>query len=173
MSVGDLVYTHLCSHFTCTALILHPVQLARPSMRSLRGSGKLAYMCCMCWSSCVHQPLTIVSSHICTTSHLCLISHLYNLSLCVSCSVPPLPTPFLPHSPPPIHDLSHPHLPAPPPTPPLLHQVKPDTVIEVWKSGLDKMAAVTAAGLRGIYSTCWYLNIFYYGADDHWKQVRV
>ena len=33
------------------------------------------------------------------------------------------------------------------------------------------MAAVTKAGLRGIYSTCWYLNYFYYGADDHWKEV--
>ena len=49
--------------------------------------------------------------------------------------------------------------------------MKPDTVIEVWKSNLDKMAAVTKAGLRGIYSTCWYLNYFYYGADDHWKEV--
>ena len=49
--------------------------------------------------------------------------------------------------------------------------MKPDTVIEVWKSNLDKMAAVTKAGLRGIYSTCWYFNYFYYGANDHWKQV--
>ena len=48
-------------------------------------------------------------------------------------------------------------------------QVKPDTVIEVWKAGHDSRAAVTKAGLKAIYSACWYLNLFHYGAD--WGQV--
>ena len=51
-----------------------------------------------------------------------------------------------------------------------LFQVKPDTVIEVWKAGHDSRAAVTKAGLKAIYSACWYLNLFSYGAD--WGKVR-
>ena len=34
----------------------------------------------------------------------------------------------------------------------------------VWEEIFDN-------GLKGIYSTCWYLNYFYYGANDHWKEV--
>jgi hexosaminidase len=44
-------------------------------------------------------------------------------------------------------------------------QVKNDTVIEVWKSNQQVVAKVTAAGLRAIYSTCWYLNYISYSAD--------
>lgn len=45
-------------------------------------------------------------------------------------------------------------------------KVHPDTVIEVWKGGEQKeMAAVTAAGLRAILSSPWYLDYISYGAD--------
>jgi len=43
--------------------------------------------------------------------------------------------------------------------------VHPNTVIEVWKSDLKEVAAVTAKGLRAIYSSSWYLDYISYGSD--------
>ena len=40
-------------------------------------------------------------------------------------------------------------------------------MIDVWKSNKDSRAAITKAGLRAIYSACWYLNRISYGADWH------
>ena len=44
-------------------------------------------------------------------------------------------------------------------------QVRPDTVVEVWKGNPDSRPAITKAGLQAIYSACWYLNIIRYGPD--------
>lgn len=48
-------------------------------------------------------------------------------------------------------------------------QVKPDTIIHVWKEGAvpyqHKMAQVTKAGYRALLSAPWYLNRISYGQD--------
>jgi len=45
-------------------------------------------------------------------------------------------------------------------------QVRPDTIVEVWKGGYQaELSAVTAAGLKAIISSPWYLDYISYGAD--------
>jgi hexosaminidase len=45
-------------------------------------------------------------------------------------------------------------------------QVLSDTVIEVWKGGeKDELAKVTAAGLKAILASPWYLDYISYGND--------
>ncbi|XP_067144909.1 beta-hexosaminidase subunit alpha-like [Centruroides vittatus] len=45
-------------------------------------------------------------------------------------------------------------------------QVKPDTVIHVWKNPqAEELTKVTAAGYHTLLSTCWYLNYINYGND--------
>jgi len=45
-------------------------------------------------------------------------------------------------------------------------QVLPETVIEVWKGGeKDELAKVTAAGLKTILASPWYLDYISYGKD--------
>jgi hexosaminidase len=45
-------------------------------------------------------------------------------------------------------------------------QVHPDTVVEVWKGGYQQeLSDVTAAGLKTIISTPWYLDYISYGSD--------
>jgi hexosaminidase len=45
-------------------------------------------------------------------------------------------------------------------------KVRPDTVIEVWKGGeMKELSAVTAAGLKAILASPWYLDYISYGAD--------
>lgn len=44
-------------------------------------------------------------------------------------------------------------------------QVKPDTVVHIWKSGAKELNSTTWLGLQTLYSTCWYLNRVSSGAD--------
>lgn len=45
-------------------------------------------------------------------------------------------------------------------------QVHPDTVVEVWKGKYqEELSAVTAAGLRAIVASPWYLDYISYGSD--------
>jgi len=45
-------------------------------------------------------------------------------------------------------------------------QVRPDTVVEVWRRGSAReLAKVTAMGLKALLSTPWYLDYISYGPD--------
>lgn len=47
-------------------------------------------------------------------------------------------------------------------------QVRPDTIIHVWKNNLpyaEEMANVTKSGYRALLSAPWYLNRISYGQD--------
>lgn len=56
----------------------------------------------------------------------------------------------------------------------LLGQVRPDTVIQVWRDKkpvtyMEEVALVTKAGFRALLSAPWYLNHIAYGPD--WKDM--
>ena len=40
-----------------------------------------------------------------------------------------------------------------------------DTVIQIWKGDAGDVERVTSAGMRAIFSTCWYLDHIRYGQD--------
>ncbi|XP_048383266.2 beta-hexosaminidase subunit beta isoform X2 [Stegostoma tigrinum] len=49
-------------------------------------------------------------------------------------------------------------------------QLKPDTIIHVWKGGYQQqMAAVTLAKFHALLSSPWYLNVISYGQD--WRKI--
>ncbi len=44
-------------------------------------------------------------------------------------------------------------------------QLKPDTIVQVWNGDASKIGRVTNAGLRALFSSCWYLDYIGYGQD--------
>jgi hexosaminidase len=44
-------------------------------------------------------------------------------------------------------------------------KVKPDTIVQVWSGDSYNIDRVTRAGLRALFSTCWYLDYISYGQD--------
>ena len=47
----------------------------------------------------------------------------------------------------------------------LIMQMTLDTVIQIWMGDAGDLERVTSAGMRAIYSTCWYLDYISYGQD--------